>query len=279
LDYVIVTSQLARRASLTWLQSWNTNHNSAGPGTAGVSLIDVEDGAEVFRAEAVVGILSNRLESRIARARPCGTAIDGDATQLMYLPERVFSNLRFDPPILEALIIPFRVQSRPAGTVWVVAHDDNCKCDRADERIGRTPGVIRCGRLALTGGATKRRTRYRATAKQQTPWKRCSSRRDRQTKAYGGRVAVAEPKPRSPRLRENGGLDCREVRVETPRDLQDESQQSSLNENATAKGEMGDFNRLLTVIQGYTTIMKADLDDPAKLKDGIEAIREATSLV
>jgi hypothetical protein len=42
---------------------------------------------------------------------------------------------------------------------------------------------------------------------------------------------------------------------------------------------MGDFNRLLTVIQGYTTIMKADLDDPAKLKDGIEAIREATSLV
>ena len=68
-------------------------------------------------------------------------------------------------------------------------------------------------------------------------------------------------------------------RVEMPRDLQDESQQSSLNENAIAKGEMGDFNRLLTVIQGYTTIMKADLDDPTKLKEDIEAIREATSLV
>ena len=26
----------------------------------------------------------------------------------------------------------------PAGTVWVVAHDDSCKFDREDERIGRT---------------------------------------------------------------------------------------------------------------------------------------------
>jgi hypothetical protein len=42
---------------------------------------------------------------------------------------------------------------------------------------------------------------------------------------------------------------------------------------------MGDFNRLLTIIQGYTTMMKVDLDDPTKLKEDIEAMSEAASLV
>ena len=68
-----------------------------------------------------------------------------------------------------------------------------------------------------------------------------------------------------------------EGRVELPQE--DEPQQSWLDENATAQSEMGDFDRLLTIIQGYTTIMKSDLDDPAKLKEDIEAISEAASLV
>ena len=45
-------------------------------GTAGVSLLDTEDGAEVFRAEAVAGVLSGHLNSTIPRASPCGAAID-----------------------------------------------------------------------------------------------------------------------------------------------------------------------------------------------------------
>ena len=67
--------------------------------------------------------------------------------------------------------------------------------------------------------------------------------------------------------------------VEMPRDPAEEPQQSWLDENATAQSEMGDFNRLLTIIQGYTTMMKADLGDPTKLKEDIEAMSEAASLV
>ena len=70
-----------------------------------------------------------------------------------------------------------------------------------------------------------------------------------------------------------------EGRIEMTDDLQEEPQPSSLEVNVTIQSEMGDFNGLLTIIQGYTTMMKADLDDPTKLKQDIEAISEATSLV
>jgi hypothetical protein len=248
-------------------------------GTAGVSLLDIKDGAEVFRAEAIVGVLSNRLDSIIARASPCGAAIDRDATQLMYLPERFFSNLRFDPPILEALIIPFRVQNRPSGTVWLLAHDDACKFDREDERIGRT--------LASFAAAGLHLRRARADAES-------TIEHDRSGRLQEG-AAGAEETIESRQMREklqhlSENLEARasektaeliagEGRVETLRDFPEEPQQSWSDENAIAQSELGDFNRLLTIIQGYTTIMKADLDDPTKLKEDIEAMSEAASLV
>ena len=116
LDDVIVTSQLSLRPSRSpdyraeiriikilintmsenphafWRRLAEAALQLCRAGTAGVSLFDVKDGAEVFRAEAIVGVLSNRLESTIARASPCGAAIDRDAPQLMYLPERFFES-------------------------------------------------------------------------------------------------------------------------------------------------------------------------------------------
>jgi hypothetical protein len=114
LDDVIVTSQLSLRPSRSpdyraeiqtlkilvnsmsenphafWRRLAEAALQLCRAGTAGVSLLDVKDGAEVFRAEAIVGVLSNRFDSTIARASPCGAVIDRDATQLMYLPERFF---------------------------------------------------------------------------------------------------------------------------------------------------------------------------------------------
>lgn len=246
-------------------------------GTVGVSLLDIEEGAEVFRAEAVAGVLSDRLAGTVPRASPFGTAIDRDATQLMYLPGRFFPNLRFDPPILETLIIPFRVQTRPAGTVWLAAHDDTCKFDREDERIGRT--------LASCAAAGWHLRRARRDA--EPTLHRHESSRLRGTGA--GVEESIEPRHMREELQHlSQSLEARasektaeliagEGRVELPQE--DEPQQSWLDENATAQSEMGDFDRLLTIIQGYTTIMKSDLDDPAKLKEDIEAISEAASLV
>ncbi|HEX6175104.1 MAG TPA: hypothetical protein VF089_13890 [Candidatus Binatia bacterium] len=246
-------------------------------GTAGVSLLDIEDGAEVFRAEAVAGVLGDRLAGTIPRPSPFDTAIDRDATQLMYLPGRLFPKLRFDPPILEMLIIPFRVATMPAGAVWLAAHDDTCRFDREDERIGKT-----LASFAAAGWHLRRTRRNAEPAIEHHP----------SSKSHGSR-AGAEGKIEPRHMREelqqlSQSLEARasektaeliagEGRIAMPQE--DESQQSWLAENATAQSEIGDFDRLLTIIQGYTTIMKSDLDDPAKLKEDIEAISEAASLV
>jgi two-component system, cell cycle sensor histidine kinase and response regulator CckA len=56
----------------------------------------------------------------------------------MYLPERFFPALKIEPPIVEALLVPFHVQDQPVGTVWVVTHSDDRKFDQEDERIIKT---------------------------------------------------------------------------------------------------------------------------------------------
>jgi GAF domain-containing protein len=56
----------------------------------------------------------------------------------MYLPERFFPALKIEPPIVEALLVPFHLQDQPIGTVWVVTHTDDRKFDQEDERIIKT---------------------------------------------------------------------------------------------------------------------------------------------
>ena len=56
----------------------------------------------------------------------------------MYLPERFFPALKIEPPIVEALLVPFHVENQPVGTVWVVTHTDDRKFDQEDERIIKT---------------------------------------------------------------------------------------------------------------------------------------------
>lgn len=107
--------------------------------TAGISLLEEKDGAEVFRWEALAGVFSDRLNATMPRdASPCGTTIDRNATQLMYMAERVFPALKSEPPVVEALLIPFHIAQKPIGTVWVVAHDERRKFDQEDERIIKT---------------------------------------------------------------------------------------------------------------------------------------------
>ena len=104
--------------------------------TAGISLLEHQGGRQVFRWEAVAGVFSDRLDTTMPRdASPCGTTIDRDAPQLMYMAERIFPALKASPPIVEALLVPFHVDKKPVGTVWIVAHDESRKFDREDERI------------------------------------------------------------------------------------------------------------------------------------------------
>lgn len=101
-------------------------------GTAGISLLE----GDVFRWEAVAGVFASYRDGTMPRAAsPCGVCIDENVTQLMLLPDRHFPALRAEPRFIEALLIPFRAQGRPVGTVWLVSHTDERKFDREDERV------------------------------------------------------------------------------------------------------------------------------------------------
>jgi len=107
--------------------------------TAGISLLETQHGAEVFRWEALAGVYADRLNTTMPRnASPCGTTIDRNAPQLMYMAERFFPALTAVPPVVEALLLPFSVEGKPTGTVWVVAHDERRKFDREDARLVQT---------------------------------------------------------------------------------------------------------------------------------------------
>lgn len=107
--------------------------------TAGVSLLETHGNVEVFRWEALAGVFARLRNNTMPRkASPCGVCIDEDATQLMFLPERRFPELRTEPRFVEALLIPFRCEGQPVGTIWVVMHQFERRFDGEDERLMRT---------------------------------------------------------------------------------------------------------------------------------------------
>src|SRR5678810_1197281 len=104
--------------------------------TAGVSLLETRDGKELFRWEALTGVFASYRNNTMPRdASPCGTCIDENRTQLMYLADRLFPALLNEPRFVEVLLIPFAVEGRPIGTVWIVSHTEGRTFDREDERI------------------------------------------------------------------------------------------------------------------------------------------------
>jgi two-component system, cell cycle sensor histidine kinase and response regulator CckA len=104
--------------------------------TAGISLLEKHDGAEVFRWEALAGPYAARLNGTTPRdASPCGPPIGRNAPQLMYMAERFFPGLTAVPPVVEALVIPFHVEAKAVRTLWIVAHDEGRKFDHEAERI------------------------------------------------------------------------------------------------------------------------------------------------
>ena len=105
--------------------------------SAGVSILEVENGRRVFRWHAVAGQWAGYLGGTMPReASPCGTVLDRNHSLLLSHPERYYpipSNIT--PPIVEVLLIPFHVADEPIGTIWAIAHNENLQFDAEDERI------------------------------------------------------------------------------------------------------------------------------------------------
>jgi PAS domain S-box-containing protein len=103
--------------------------------SAGVSLLEPE--GKNFYWPAVAGQWACYVGGRTPRDYgPCGAALDRDAAQLMSHPERHFTPFASVTPLIEeALLIPFHVDGKAVGTIWVIAHDQSRQFDAEDLRV------------------------------------------------------------------------------------------------------------------------------------------------
>jgi DNA-binding CsgD family transcriptional regulator len=105
--------------------------------TAGMSILEHLDTQAIFRWRALAGVYAPHLGGMTPRDfSPCGTTMDRGTPQLFSRLERHFTYFReVKPAVVEALLVPFFVGDEPAGTMWVVAHDDRRQFDREDARV------------------------------------------------------------------------------------------------------------------------------------------------
>ena len=228
--------------------------------TAGISLLEQQDGAEVFRWEALAGVLSDRINATMPRdASPCGTTIDRNTTQLMYMAERIFPALISEPPVVEALLIPFHVNGKPIGTVWVVAHDERRKFDREDERIVKT--------LAQFASASWQLWQARASAE--------AAARDKFQQVQDLAAANA-----ALRVHLEYKTTVEEQLQQLNRELQVRLAESKAkltkgkaDIDMLAAGIAHDFNNVLNVIQACATLIMTSSTEPNNVVEHAEVIR------
>jgi GAF domain-containing protein len=105
--------------------------------SAGVSVLETVNDREQFRWHAISGAFARNVGGGMPRwSSPCGTVLDENRPLLFQRPEHHYPYQIFvQPPIVEALLVPFHLNQRPVGTVWVIAHTDQRQFDNEDVRI------------------------------------------------------------------------------------------------------------------------------------------------
>jgi PAS domain S-box-containing protein len=105
--------------------------------SAGISILESDGTSEMFRWPAIAGLLANHVGGGLPRsASPGGVVLDRNASLLFAYPERHFDyGMKIDPPIVEALFVPFQTGRKPVGMLWVVAHTPSRQFDAEDQRL------------------------------------------------------------------------------------------------------------------------------------------------
>jgi two-component system CheB/CheR fusion protein len=108
-----------------------------GADSAGISLLDREDGREVFRWTAVAGASAPELGGTVARdASPCGAVVDRNQLMLLKDAGRFYPVLRgYEPRIYESLLAPWAANGKATGTVWVISRSPDRHFDAEDARL------------------------------------------------------------------------------------------------------------------------------------------------
>jgi PAS domain S-box-containing protein len=105
--------------------------------SAGISILEPGGAADMFRWHSIAGPFATHLGEGMPRwASPSGVVLDRDTPLLFSYPERHFDyGMAVDPPIVEALLVPFHTEAKPVGTLWVIAHTPARKFDSEDQRV------------------------------------------------------------------------------------------------------------------------------------------------
>ena len=105
--------------------------------SSGISLLDNEQGKPVFRWPAIAGEWATHVGGTTPRDfSPCGVVLDRGCVQLFSRFDRYYAYFSVvSRPTHEALLIPFYVDGKAVGTLWVVSHDDSRHFDPEDYRL------------------------------------------------------------------------------------------------------------------------------------------------
>ncbi|MEO7415365.1 MAG: PAS domain-containing protein [Opitutaceae bacterium] len=108
-----------------------------GAQSAGISLLERHDGKEVFRWHATAGAFASQVGSRLPREfSPCGAVLDRDAMLLMRRPARYYPYITdLADNVHEVLLVPFRNNGVPVGTLWLVAQAEETRFNAEDARL------------------------------------------------------------------------------------------------------------------------------------------------
>ena len=119
--------------------------------SAGISVLETVDGVSRFRWRAISGTYAVHLGGMTPRDfSPCGTTIDRNSPQLVSHPERHFAYFNeVKPWVSEVLLVPFSLNEKPVGTVWVLTHDERRRFDMEDTRVLTTLASFAAAGYAL----------------------------------------------------------------------------------------------------------------------------------
>ena len=108
-----------------------------GAHSAGISLLEDFDQQSRFHWRAIAGRWAEFKGGGTPRDfGPCGAVLDRNEPLLFSHPERDFPYLgEASPAIEDSLLVPFYVDDKPLGTVWVVSHTTDKSFDGEDLRI------------------------------------------------------------------------------------------------------------------------------------------------
>jgi PAS domain S-box-containing protein len=131
--------------------------------SAGISILEEQDGELVFRWRALAGAMAPYRGGILPHDfAPCSITMERDSAQLFTQPGRYYPYAAaIQPPVHELLLIPFHLDERPVGTLWVTRTQEALGFDEEDVRLLKSLADFAAAawRVSLTREASAQATR------------------------------------------------------------------------------------------------------------------------